>query len=189
MASRTRKPLHNLAETIHSLLGQKSHLTSSWVKSVCHIIINLPSEEQSIELRTANLETMSSSENLDDDLGNPTSKITGKSLVFISACISFCFLRTPTNKMHVIYLHFPSSTLHRRWTCYLDCPDKWIEQTAKAGSKWISGFERLVIFNEHLLKCRLEAWCCTKYNYSPVKEPILLTRSSQKVIPNNNNIC
>lgn len=114
MASRTRKPLHNLAETIHSLLGQKSHLTSSWVKSVCHIIINLPSEEQSIELRTANLETASSSEYLDDDLGNPTSKITGKSLVFISACISFCFPRTPTNKMPVIYLHFPSSTLHRR---------------------------------------------------------------------------
>ncbi|XP_004296149.1 PREDICTED: uncharacterized protein LOC101301282 [Fragaria vesca subsp. vesca] len=58
MALIKRKPLHNLAETVHSLLGQKSHLTSSWVKSVCHIIINLPSEEQSIDLRTTDLDTV-----------------------------------------------------------------------------------------------------------------------------------
>ncbi|PRQ35821.1 putative minus-end-directed kinesin ATPase [Rosa chinensis] len=87
MASRTRKPLHNLAETIHSLLGQKSHLTTSWVKSVCHIIINLPSEEQSTDLRTTNIDTVSASENPDDELGNRTSKITDE-LAILTARIN-----------------------------------------------------------------------------------------------------
>ncbi|XP_010501172.1 PREDICTED: kinesin-like protein KIN-14G [Camelina sativa] len=37
------KPVRNLPETIHSLLGLKSHLTSAWVKSVCNIVNNVPS--------------------------------------------------------------------------------------------------------------------------------------------------
>ncbi|KFK35576.1 hypothetical protein AALP_AA4G008700 [Arabis alpina] len=34
-----------LPETIHSLLGLKSHLTSAWVKSVCNIVKNVSSKE------------------------------------------------------------------------------------------------------------------------------------------------
>ncbi|CAH8255684.1 unnamed protein product [Arabidopsis lyrata] len=38
---RTRsKPIRDLPETIHSLLGLKSHMTSDWVKSVCNIVKN-----------------------------------------------------------------------------------------------------------------------------------------------------
>ncbi|XP_022753510.1 kinesin-like protein KIN-14T isoform X2 [Durio zibethinus] len=40
----SRKSVQNLKETIHSLLGFKSHLTSTWAKSVCDIIKNLPHE-------------------------------------------------------------------------------------------------------------------------------------------------
>ncbi|KAF3444368.1 hypothetical protein FNV43_RR14060 [Rhamnella rubrinervis] len=38
----SRKSVHKLAETIHSFVGLKSHLTSSWVKSVSNIIKSLP---------------------------------------------------------------------------------------------------------------------------------------------------
>ncbi|EOA36050.1 hypothetical protein CARUB_v10008287mg [Capsella rubella] len=41
---RTRSnPVRDLPETIHSLLGLKSHLTSAWVKSVCKIVNNVSS--------------------------------------------------------------------------------------------------------------------------------------------------
>ncbi|XP_017983448.1 PREDICTED: kinesin KP1 isoform X1 [Theobroma cacao] len=40
----SKKSVHNLAETIHSLLGFKSRLNSTWVKSVCDIIKNIPHE-------------------------------------------------------------------------------------------------------------------------------------------------
>ncbi|OMO81077.1 hypothetical protein CCACVL1_12626 [Corchorus capsularis] len=40
----SKKSIQNLGETIHSLLGLKSHLTSTWVKSVCDIIKKLPHE-------------------------------------------------------------------------------------------------------------------------------------------------
>lgn len=44
---RTRsKPVQNLPETIHSLLGLKSHLTSAWVKSVCNIVNNVSSSSE-----------------------------------------------------------------------------------------------------------------------------------------------
>ncbi|KAG4133363.1 hypothetical protein ERO13_D08G092200v2 [Gossypium hirsutum] len=39
----SKKSIQNLGETIHSLLGFKSHLTSTWVKSVCEIVKKLPS--------------------------------------------------------------------------------------------------------------------------------------------------
>ena len=45
MEMRRSKPVKNLPETIHSLLGTKSHLTSAWVKSVCNIVKNVSSSE------------------------------------------------------------------------------------------------------------------------------------------------
>ncbi|KAK8661059.1 hypothetical protein V6N13_051961 [Hibiscus sabdariffa] len=42
-----KKSIQNLGETIHSLLGFKSHLNSNWVKSVCEIIKSLPEEDES----------------------------------------------------------------------------------------------------------------------------------------------
>ncbi|KAM1039308.1 hypothetical protein ACFX2C_028737 [Malus domestica] len=58
---------HSLSETIHSLLGLKSHLTSTWVQSVCDIITNLPPhcpqpQGQPTDLTTTNLETDTSSD-------------------------------------------------------------------------------------------------------------------------------
>jgi len=47
---RTRsKPVRNLPETIHSLLGLKSHMTSDWVKSVCNIAKNTSSTSKKEE--------------------------------------------------------------------------------------------------------------------------------------------
>ncbi|GFZ20831.1 P-loop containing nucleoside triphosphate hydrolases superfamily protein [Actinidia rufa] len=40
----TRKSICSLAESIHSLLGLKTRLTSSWVDSVCNIIKSSPSQ-------------------------------------------------------------------------------------------------------------------------------------------------
>ncbi|XWS73402.1 hypothetical protein CRYUN_Cryun02cG0125100 [Craigia yunnanensis] len=40
----SKKSIQNLGVTIHSLLGFKSHLTSTWVNSVCDIIKNLPNK-------------------------------------------------------------------------------------------------------------------------------------------------
>ncbi|CAL8159625.1 unnamed protein product [Prunus armeniaca] len=75
----SRNPVHSLPEKIHSLLGLKSHLTSSWVKSVCDIIRNQPSQGQSTEthLTITNFEINSCSENRDDDddLSNAASNI------------------------------------------------------------------------------------------------------------------
>ncbi|ESQ29910.1 hypothetical protein EUTSA_v10011232mg [Eutrema salsugineum] len=45
MEGRRPKPVRDLPETIHSLLGLKSHLTSAWVKSVCNIVKNVSSSE------------------------------------------------------------------------------------------------------------------------------------------------
>ncbi|KAJ4881983.1 P-loop containing nucleoside triphosphate hydrolases superfamily protein [Raphanus sativus] len=43
MERTTSSPVQNLPETIHSLLGLKSHMTSYWVKSVCNISKNVSS--------------------------------------------------------------------------------------------------------------------------------------------------
>ncbi|KAK2980861.1 hypothetical protein RJ640_003088, partial [Escallonia rubra] len=40
----SRKSFRRLAESIHSLLGFKTHLTSTWADSVCNVIKSLPSE-------------------------------------------------------------------------------------------------------------------------------------------------
>ncbi|KAK3024052.1 hypothetical protein RJ639_042963, partial [Escallonia herrerae] len=40
----SRKSFCRLAESIHSLLGFKTHLTSTWADSVCNVIKSLPSE-------------------------------------------------------------------------------------------------------------------------------------------------
>lgn len=77
----SRNPVHSIPEKIHSLLGLKSHLTSSWVKSVCDIIRNQPSQGQSTETHftITNFEINSCSENRDDDddLSNAASNIRG----------------------------------------------------------------------------------------------------------------
>lgn len=70
------KSVHKLAETIQSLVGLKSHLTSSWVKSVGDIIKSLPYE-------ISYFETRDSSEKRDGDMSSVILKIKGKSLVFI----------------------------------------------------------------------------------------------------------
>ncbi|KAK7857564.1 kinesin-like protein kin-14t [Quercus suber] len=69
----SKKSVQNLSKTIHSLLGLKARFTSTWVKSVCDIIRNLPPEGPSIELKSANLKTSDSSGN--KDLDSAISKI------------------------------------------------------------------------------------------------------------------
>lgn len=72
-----RQSVQNLAETIHSLLGLKAHLTSAWVKSVCDIVKNLPSEKSSTDIKPKDLETGSSSEIKDVDSGTDNSETKG----------------------------------------------------------------------------------------------------------------
>ncbi|KAL4612030.1 hypothetical protein ACB092_08G169400 [Castanea dentata] len=69
----SKKSVRNLSDTIHSLLGLKARFTSTWVKSVCDIVRNLPPEGPSIELKSANLKTSDSSGN--KDLDSAISKI------------------------------------------------------------------------------------------------------------------
>ncbi|XP_050277519.1 kinesin-like protein KIN-14T [Quercus robur] len=69
----SKKSVQKLSNTIHSLLGLKARFTSTWVKSVCDIIRNLPPEGPSIELKSANLKTSDSSGN--KDLDSAISKI------------------------------------------------------------------------------------------------------------------
>ncbi|KAL5543159.1 hypothetical protein UlMin_010869 [Ulmus minor] len=69
-AMESKKSAHKLGETIHSLLGWKSQLTSNWVKSVCDIIRSAPSE---VELKKT--ETKDSKRYTDKDLSNTISKI------------------------------------------------------------------------------------------------------------------
>ncbi|EXB88913.1 Kinesin-like protein KIFC3 [Morus notabilis] len=83
----TRKSVHKLAETIHSLLGWKSHLTSNWAKSVCNIMKSVPSEESSIDFRPTNVATKKSTEKEDDELRNAISKIEDE-LVTLTAYIN-----------------------------------------------------------------------------------------------------
>lgn len=74
----SRKSVHKLAETIHSLLGWKSHVTSNWVKSVCDIMKTVPSEVASIDLKPTNVVTRDSTEKTTDELHNAISKIEGR---------------------------------------------------------------------------------------------------------------
>lgn len=41
----SRKPIQSLSDSIRSLLGFKTHLTPTWVDSVCKIIKELPSQK------------------------------------------------------------------------------------------------------------------------------------------------
>ncbi|XP_010552292.1 PREDICTED: kinesin-II 85 kDa subunit [Tarenaya hassleriana] len=59
METETRKPVRNLPETIHSLLGLKSHFTSAWVKSVCNIVKNVPSPSSSKRSKSCQMEQLS----------------------------------------------------------------------------------------------------------------------------------
>ncbi|KAA8550938.1 hypothetical protein F0562_002622 [Nyssa sinensis] len=64
----SRKSIRSLAESIHSLLGLKTHLTCSWADSVCNIIKSLPSEEQPDDQKN-------DKEDVDIDLGTTISNI------------------------------------------------------------------------------------------------------------------
>ncbi|GMN35664.1 hypothetical protein TIFTF001_042263, partial [Ficus carica] len=83
----TRKSGHKLAETIHSLLGWKSHLTSNWAKSVCDIMKSVPSEVLAIDFKPTNVKTKDSTVTADDELRNAISKIE-EELVVLTACIN-----------------------------------------------------------------------------------------------------
>ncbi|KAG5227492.1 kinesin protein [Salix suchowensis] len=50
------KSIRNLAVSLHSLLGLKTHLTSNWVKSISDIIKTLPSEK-SVDMQPTNSDT------------------------------------------------------------------------------------------------------------------------------------
>lgn len=67
------KSIRNLAVSLHSLLGLKTHLTSNWVKSISDIMKTLPSEK-SVDMQATNSDTD------DDDDGDDDSdtKIKGK---------------------------------------------------------------------------------------------------------------
>ncbi|KAF5725538.1 kinesin-like protein KIF3A-like isoform X1 [Tripterygium wilfordii] len=68
MATDSQRSIRNLAGTIHSLLGVKAHVTSTWVKSVCDIIKNLPSEASSKRSIPADSErTLSHNHGVDQD--------------------------------------------------------------------------------------------------------------------------
>lgn len=77
------KPVRKLPETIHSLLGLKSHLTSAWVKSVCNIVKNVSSPEIS--------SSSPSKEEEDDSVSAQEQSIRGTSLGFL-----FFFFRSFT---------------------------------------------------------------------------------------------
>jgi hypothetical protein len=165
-----RKPVQNLTETINSLQGRKAHFTSSWVKSVCDIIRNLRSEGPSIELKSANPKTSDSFRNKDDDLGSAISKIKGESFLFhVCRCIPVCrcvclhmhVKISPSLKITVYANAYQFSCPVNRWTGCLNSQHKSTEYSEKAGLKWFSGLERLVIFNwNYLLLCRLKVWFC-----------------------------
>jgi len=84
----SKKSVQKLSSTIHSLLGLKARFTSTWVKSVCDIIRNLPPEGPSIELKSANLKTSHSSGN--KDLDSAISKINGNSFLLMYSDVSLC---------------------------------------------------------------------------------------------------
>ncbi|KAK9170638.1 hypothetical protein Syun_002778 [Stephania yunnanensis] len=73
----SRKRLRNLADSIRSLLGLKTHLTSTWADSVCNIIKDLPYEEpfNDYHIRNLNLKTQSFEDKDGDDLGTDGSMI------------------------------------------------------------------------------------------------------------------
>ncbi|XP_043693815.1 kinesin-like protein KIN-14B isoform X2 [Telopea speciosissima] len=76
----SRKSVKNLAQSIHSLLGFKTRLTSTWADSVCKIIKNLSSQDSTdgsrIKFQNCNSDNSeASNENEDADNGAAVSKI------------------------------------------------------------------------------------------------------------------
>ncbi|KAJ4972001.1 hypothetical protein NE237_005100 [Protea cynaroides] len=73
----SRKSVQNLAQSIHSLLGLKTHLTSGWADSVCNIIKKLPSEDSrdGSQIKCQNYNSENSNENKDVDNGAAVSKL------------------------------------------------------------------------------------------------------------------
>nr|DAD42004.1 TPA_asm: hypothetical protein HUJ06_000234 [Nelumbo nucifera] len=67
----SRRSGQSLAKSINSLLGLKTHLTSSWADSVCNIIKDLPSEEphKGSQTKYPDYNTKSSFESNDAEVG------------------------------------------------------------------------------------------------------------------------
>ncbi|KAF8041147.1 hypothetical protein BT93_B3157 [Corymbia citriodora subsp. variegata] len=81
-----KKSAQNLAETIHSLLGLKSRLTSTWIRSVCGIMRSLPSPRSSakIGLKLSDAEKENSINDMDLSMVIPKIK---DELAELSDCI------------------------------------------------------------------------------------------------------
>ncbi|XP_048136960.1 kinesin-like protein KIN-14T isoform X3 [Rhodamnia argentea] len=75
-----------LAETIHSLLGLKSHLTSTWIRSVCGIMRTLPSPRSSDRIGLKISDTEKENNTSDTDLSIVIPKI-GDELAELHDCI------------------------------------------------------------------------------------------------------
>ncbi|OVA03909.1 Kinesin [Macleaya cordata] len=73
----SKRSVRNLAESIHSLLGLKKQLTSTWAASVCNIIKDLSSEEPFNSSNKIKCMNFNSSENKDSDVDSVISKIQG----------------------------------------------------------------------------------------------------------------
>ncbi|XP_077241196.1 P-loop containing nucleoside triphosphate hydrolases superfamily protein isoform X2 [Tasmannia lanceolata] len=74
---KSRKFVERLTDSIKSLTGFKTYLTSSWAESVCNIIKDLPSDEpeDSSQIKGVSIKTVGSSENEDIETGLDLSKI------------------------------------------------------------------------------------------------------------------
>lgn len=81
-----KKSAQNLAETIHSLLGLKSNLTSNWIRSVCGIMRSLPSPRSSNRIGLKISDTEKENNTSDMDLSMVIPKIKDE-LAELSDCI------------------------------------------------------------------------------------------------------
>lgn len=87
MVDSAGKSVRNLAETLHSLLGHKAHLTSNWVKSVCDIIKTLPISEKPVVLQPTDIDTIDDH----DSACTTISKVKGNKLTFVCIITSSLF--------------------------------------------------------------------------------------------------
>lgn len=100
----SKQSVQKLGETIHSLLGLKAHLTSSWVKSVCDIVKNLPSTD----IKGKKLETQCS-EIKEVDSGPTISEIKGRH--FALGCAR-CFHRSlPYSDINPLFVSLSTDEL------------------------------------------------------------------------------
>ncbi|XP_068657808.1 kinesin-like protein KIN-14B isoform X2 [Aristolochia californica] len=80
----SRKYIQTLAQSIQSLRGFKTYLTSTWAESVCHIIKALPSDGPSVRsfTRSPNSNKVDASHEEHTDVGAAITKVHGNIRVF-----------------------------------------------------------------------------------------------------------